>query len=387
MVCGPEAARQVLVTQAHMFKPTYPPSKERVIGPNAIFFHQGAYHLNLRKLVQSSLMPSAIRGSVPRIEQIVQGFLPVWQDRTINTLQEMKMARALLNDILTEVIQNRRRLQSNGGEVKGLLAVLLENRPKMDLRLADSQVVDNVVGIIFAAHDTTASALTWVLKYLHDNCNVLEAVTVRSSDVHHINNLFVKIVSCDPWIPLYYTRFHDASHWYDLRRILQEEQEGVKRRLMEENRGLSWDDTRRMPVTSRVIQETLRVASILSFTYRESVQDVELKGFLIPKGWKVLPLFRSIHHCEDFFPQPEKFDPSRFEVAPKPNTYMPFGNGMHSCPGSELAKLEILILLHHLTLTYRWEVVGDGEGIQYGPFPVPKRGLPIKVKPKHMEAN
>jgi len=38
---------------------------------------------------------------------------------------------------------------------------------------------------------------------------------------------------------------------------------------------------------------------------------------------------------------------------PRPNTYMPFGNGVHSCPGSELAKLEVLVLLHHLTLSYR----------------------------------
>ena len=64
----------------------------------------------------------------------------------------------------------------------------------------------------------------------------------------------------------------------------------------------------------QVIQETLRSASILSFTFREAVQDVEFEGYFIPKGWKVLPLFRTIHNNADFFPQPEKFDPSRFEV-------------------------------------------------------------------------
>lgn len=42
------------------------------------------------------------------------------------------------------------------------------------------------------------------------------------------------------------------------------------------------------------------------------------------------------------------------QVPPRPNTYMPFGNGVHSCPGSELAKLELLVLLHHLTLSYRF---------------------------------
>lgn len=90
MISSPEAAKVVLVSQAHLFKPTYPPSKQKMIGPEAIFFHQGAYHSRLKKLVQASLLPSAIRGSVSEIEQIVLKFLPTWKNSTINTLQEMK---------------------------------------------------------------------------------------------------------------------------------------------------------------------------------------------------------------------------------------------------------------------------------------------------------
>jgi len=132
---------------------------------------------------------------------------------------------------------------------------------------------------------------------------------------------------------------------------------------------------------------------------------------LIPKGWKVLPLFRNIHHNADIFSDPGKFDPSRFEVAPKPNTFMPFGSGIHSCPGNELAKLEISVLIHHLTTKYRlihfyndntsvgidiilrsvsdkgffvfrWSIVGPSDGIQYGPFALPQNGLPIALERK-----
>ena len=39
-----------------------------------------------------------------------------------------------------------------------------------------------------------------------------------------------------------------------------------------------------------------------------------LTGYIIPKGWKVMPLFRNIHHNPEFFPDPKHFDPSRFEV-------------------------------------------------------------------------
>ncbi|KAL9672720.1 hypothetical protein QQ045_028972 [Rhodiola kirilowii] len=385
MISSPEAARSVLVTRAHLFKPTYPPSKEKLIGPQALFFHQGPYHSNLKALVQSSFHPNRIRDSVPEIQRTVLTFLRTWGHCTnINTLQEMKRyafevamisafgsstkqevevegiknlylqlekgynsmpldipgtpfrramkARKLLDETLMTLIQKRRETGDNSSLLGVLLAAADNNN-----NLSDTQIADNIIGVIFAAHDTTASILTWILKYLHDNKHLLDAV--------------------------------------------KKEQEDIRCKIHEENRELTWNDTRSMPFTSRVIKETLRSASILSFTFREAVEDIEFEGYFIPKGWKVLPLFRTIHHSPDFYPHPEKFDPSRFEDPPKPHTFIPFGNGAHSCPGSELAKLEMLILLHHLTISYRWQVVGDNEGIQYGPFPVPKHGLPIRLVP------
>ena len=46
--------------------------------------------------------------------------------------------------------------------------------------LSDEQVADNIIGVLFAAQDTTASVLTWILKFLHDNPKLLEAVKVRA---------------------------------------------------------------------------------------------------------------------------------------------------------------------------------------------------------------
>ena len=45
--------------------------------------------------------------------------------------------------------------------------------------LSEEQISDNIIGVLFAAQDTTASVLTWILKYLHDNQNILEVVKVR----------------------------------------------------------------------------------------------------------------------------------------------------------------------------------------------------------------
>ncbi|KAG7015108.1 Abscisic acid 8'-hydroxylase 1 [Cucurbita argyrosperma subsp. argyrosperma] len=381
MVSSPEAAKFVLVTKAHLFKPTFPASKERMLGKNAIFFHQGDYHAKLRRLVLRTFMPEAIRNIVPSIESIAKNTVQSWDGQLINTFQEMKMfafevsllsifgkeealyfedlkrcyytlekgynsmpinlpgtlfhkamkARKELAHILTKILSTRREMKRDHNDLLGSFMGEKEG-------LTDEQIADNVIGLIFAARDTTASVLTWILKYLGENPSVLQAVT--------------------------------------------DEQEAIMKEKQSGDDNLTWADTKNMPITSRVIQETLRVASVLSFTFREAVEDVEFDGYLIPKGWKVLPLFRNIHHSPENFPQPDKFDPSRFEVPQKPNTYMPFGNGTHSCPGNELAKLEMLVLLHHLTTKYRWSVVGAQEGIQYGPFALPHNGLPIKISLK-----
>lgn len=53
----------------------------------------------------------------------------------------------------------------------------------------------------------------------------------------------------------------------------------MNRRKGDGERSLTWADTKNMPITSRVIQETMRVASVLSFTFREAVEDVEYEGW------------------------------------------------------------------------------------------------------------
>ncbi|XP_010519301.1 PREDICTED: abscisic acid 8'-hydroxylase 4 [Tarenaya hassleriana] len=384
MLSSPEAARFVLQTHAHLFKPTYPRSKEKLIGPSALFFHQGEYHFHIRKLVQSSLYPETIRRLIPYIEHIVLYSLQSWADddlRVVTTFQEMKkfafdvgilvifghlegcyremlresyntvdkgyncfpasfpgtayykalMARKRLNTVVSKIIRERKEKRL---AERDLLGNLLSFKGEKGHVLSQEQIADNIIGVLFAAQDTTASVLTWIIKFLHDDKKLLEAVKAEQMAIYEENG------------------------------------RGKK--------PLTWAQTRDMPLAHRVILESLRMASIISFTFREAVVDVEYKGYLIPKGWKVMPLFRNIHHNPEYFPNPEILDPSRFEVHPKPSTFLPFGSGVHSCPGNELAKLQILIFLHHLVTKFRWEVVGAEDGIQYGPFPVPQQGLPAR---------
>ncbi|KZV20744.1 abscisic acid 8'-hydroxylase 1-like [Dorcoceras hygrometricum] len=315
MISSPEAAKVVLVSKAHLFKPTFPASKERILGKQALFFHQGDYHTKLRRLVLRAFMPESIKDIVPDIESLAVRSLESWQGNLITTFEEMKTytynvglisifgkdevlyredlkrcyyilekgynsmpinvpgtlfhqamkARKELAQIMAKILSLRRQTKGEHIDLLGSLMGEAEG-------LTDQQIADNIIGVIFAARDTTASVLTWMLKFLAENPSVLHAVT--------------------------------------------EEQEAIMKCKEEKEKALTWEDTKKMPITTRVIQETLRVASILSFTFREAVEDVDFNGYLIPKGWKVLPLFRNIHHSPDNFQQPEKFDPSRFEWDP-----------------------------------------------------------------------
>ena len=94
MLASPEAAHFVLVSHADLFKPTYPASKERLMGPNALFFHQGGYHLRLRRLVQRSLGPDALRALVPDVEAAVASTLRAWDGNVASTFHAMKRVSA-----------------------------------------------------------------------------------------------------------------------------------------------------------------------------------------------------------------------------------------------------------------------------------------------------
>lgn len=61
---------------------------------------------------------------------------------------------------------------------RDLLSCLLNWKKGEGEILSDDQIADNIIGVLFAAQDTTATAMTWVVKYLHDEPKLLECVKV-----------------------------------------------------------------------------------------------------------------------------------------------------------------------------------------------------------------
>ncbi|KAG0533624.1 hypothetical protein BDA96_04G208600 [Sorghum bicolor] len=144
---------------------------------------------------------------------------------------------------------------------------------------------------------------------------------------------------------------------------------------------LNAEDYRKMEYTQRVINETLRCGNIVKFLHRKALKDVKYKGYVIPAGWKVLPILSSVHLDPALYKNPQEFDPCRWEgqdQASSGKKFAPFGGGLRLCPGSELGKLEAAFFLHHLVLQYRWSL--DGEDVPMAhPYVEFSKGLPIKI--------
>ncbi|KAK3158320.1 hypothetical protein QOZ80_2AG0135580 [Eleusine coracana subsp. coracana] len=143
---------------------------------------------------------------------------------------------------------------------------------------------------------------------------------------------------------------------------------------------LTAEDYKKMAYTQRVINEALRCGNV--FLHRKALKDVKYKDYLIPAGWKVLPVLGAVHLDPALHVNPEQFLPCRWEGSNQTTgkKFQPFGGGLRLCPGSELGKVEVAFFLHHLVLNYRWRMDGEDIPMAY-PYVEFRRGLPIDIEP------
>ncbi|XP_074267578.1 ent-kaurenoic acid oxidase 1-like isoform X2 [Silene latifolia] len=140
---------------------------------------------------------------------------------------------------------------------------------------------------------------------------------------------------------------------------------------------LTYKDFLGLKYTNKVVDETIRIASLSGFIIKKATEDIKFEGYLIPKGWNVLVWLRQLHIDPSNFEEPLTFNPARWDSLPKHGTYLPFGGGVRACPGSTMARLITILFLHHLALGYRWELTNPDMPIIYLSHPVPTDGVEV----------
>ncbi|CAM8982374.1 unnamed protein product [Rhodiola kirilowii] len=146
---------------------------------------------------------------------------------------------------------------------------------------------------------------------------------------------------------------------------------------------LEWSEYKSMPFTQCVINETLRVANIVGGIFRHTTEDINIKGYTIPKGSRVFAAFRAIHLEKTISKMLGLLNPWRWqnnsEAAIPGNVFTPFGGGPRLCPGYELARVSISVFLHMMVTNFSWTPAEDDKLVFFPTTRTQKR-YPIILK-------
>lgn len=136
-----------------------------------------------------------------------------------------------------------------------------------------------------------------------------------------------------------------------------------------------------------VMKEALRLVPPVPVVARRTVKDTEVLGVRIPADRLVVAMLHLTHHLPEIWPDPETFDPERFaehrrEDKAHRHAWDPFGGGVHKCLGLFFAGAEVKSILVHLLRQHSWEVdPAYVAPLSYLSLPFPKDGQPVRLTP------
>ena len=200
--------------------------------------------------------------------------------------------------IYAEIAERRReRAAPDGPRRDDVLSMLLDARDEEGHEMTDVELRDELVTLLIAGHETTATSLCWAFAEILGHPDV-EA------------RLFAEIDAAAP-----------DGH-------------------------LSPDALGRLEYLDATIKETLRLWSPVPYFARRVKETVTLRGYEIPPGTLVVLSIYNTHRRADLYPEPEQFKPERF-VGKKvdPYAWFPFGGGIRRCLGMAFALQEMKIVL------------------------------------------
>lgn len=150
-------------------------------------------------------------------------------------------------------------------------------------------------------------------------------------------------------------------------------------------RDLAYDDLGRLELTEMAFKEALRFVPPVPSLPRRALQEFEFGDYRIPAGAAVGINVHHVHHMEEYWDDPYAFDPMRFTPdmvkARHKYAWVPFGGGAHMCLGLHFAYMQVKILMAQLLPRYRIALPGGDPEWQAWPIPKPRDGLRIVLQP------
>ncbi len=220
-------------------------------------------------------------------------------------------ARARLQDIIMEVVRERRK---SSGDHPDMLQTFMEAKYLDGSELPDDLIPGMVVWIMFAGFHTSSNTASWTMVELARNREFVPEIVAEIDSIYR------------------------------------------------DNEDLSSTSLREIPRLESFVFEVLRLHPPLVTLMREVLTDFEYKGNLFEKGDTLVISPYVSHRVEEYFPEPERFDPRR-EPSENVFAYIPFGGGARKCVGNAFAMLQLKSIFCALLSRYEFELVGPPEDI------------------------
>jgi cytochrome P450 len=220
---------------------------------------------------------SSVLNWLPLFERDLGGLTPA---------ARFRRAIAKVDELIYAEIAERRATADGEGRGDDVLSLLLSARHEDGSPMTDVELRDELMTLLTAGHETTATGLSWAFERLLRTPRVLRRLTASLDDDDYL----------------------DA-----------------------------------------VVKETLRVRPVIVDVARKLTRDTEVAGWQLPAGTLVLPAIAVLHARPDLYESPEEFRPERFlEAGAESYAWIPFGGGVRRCIGASFAQVEMRTVLREV---------------------------------------
>lgn len=202
-------------------------------------------------------------------------------------------------------------------------------------RFSDEEIIDHMIFLMMAAHDTLTSSLTTAARALAENPDWQDELRADSIDLGKPD--------------------------------------------------INYDEVTRLHRHDWTFNEALRLWGPVPYVPRRTVRAFEFHGYEIPANTQISVSTDAVHCDETYWTEPERFDPERFsperaEHKSHPFAFAPYGGGAHKCIGMHFAQILAKVVIHKLLLTYRISTPpGYSPQMQQLPMPRPRDNLPLTL--------
>lgn len=238
--------------------------------------------------------------------------------------------RRLLEDFLRHYLPRARATESDD-----MFSALCHARSDEGEVFTDTDVVNHMIFVLMAAHDTSTITLSTMVQHLGQ---------------HH--------------------------EW----------QERCRQEVLALGPRPSYAEHGRLASIDLVMRESMRLVTPVPVVARKAVKDTEVLGFTVPEGSLCMTAPIHTHHSPDVWPEPSRFDPGRFAPERREDkvhryAWHPFGGGVHKCLGLHFGGAEVLTVMSHLLRRFEWEVPSDYAcPLDYTSLPFPSDGQPVDLR-------